>query len=60
VGLGAGSGRVRAHRVDVAVTRRAASPRETRASLWFPSPSGEIPSQPRVAVGKRLDSAGAR
>ncbi len=56
-GLGAGNGRMLAHRVDVIATRRAAAPQEKRASLWLPSlPEGISPASP---VGAKAAPASA-
>jgi hypothetical protein len=42
VGLGAGSGLLRAHFVEVAVTRRRAAPGTRRAGLWLPDEAGAL------------------
>ncbi len=59
-GLGAGSGRVCSHQVDVVATRRAASPRERRGSLWLPPLSGDTSPASVVVTGQELDSVGVR
>lgn len=41
-GLGPGFGRLRARRVEVAVSGRGAASRERRGVLWLPAPNGEI------------------
>jgi len=59
-GLGAGSGRVCSHRVDVVATRHGAYPREQRASFWLPPPPGNAPPASSVVAKAAVTSAGAR
>jgi hypothetical protein len=45
-GVGVGHGRLRARRVEVAVTGRRAAVRTRRATLWLPGPDGRIAVAP--------------
>jgi hypothetical protein len=59
-GLGAGSGRVCSHRVDVVATRRGAHPRERCGYFWLPSPPGNAPPASPVVEEAAATSAEAR